>query len=254
MNIAEKLTTIAENEPKIYEKGKTDFGYKKSVSGSYLYIDDINQNEKELDITLTSDTITDFSNIKLTVCGKNILSNWKRGAHIFSNGLYDPWSTNYLTNDYIPVKSNTEYSISVTFSEEALAYTCRIQGALYYDADKNYLSYALNNSGLTTFTTPENCCYVVFDVLFTGTTNVPVSYIVTSQLEEGEATEFEPYIATEYIPNIDGVVNITPYYPITNMFTDNTGVTINTKYYADSEKIIGELTDTIISLGGTLDV
>ena len=68
-----KPEQMADGVGEVYEKGKTDFGYKKSVSGTplysakYLYIDDIHPNEKKLKLTLTSDTITDFSTIGINV-------------------------------------------------------------------------------------------------------------------------------------------------------------------------------------------
>ena len=93
MSIAEKLTTIAENEPKVYEKGKTDFGYKKSVSGSYLYIDDINQNEKTIDAKVTSTNLFDINSIG------SFYPEWAKNYGKVEDGVISiglPFANNYL--------------------------------------------------------------------------------------------------------------------------------------------------------------
>lgn len=77
------------------------------------------------------------------------------------------------------------------------------------------------------------------------------------QLEVGEsATEYEPYIeSTTYTPNSDGTVdNVKSIYPSVTLSTDTNGVLIECEYYQDAIKLKQNLTDAILSLGGTLNV
>lgn len=85
MSIAEKQATIsenniviAENMQKVYEAGQDsmvdpDKIIPKSTSGNPVYLDDVSEIPHDVGITLTSDSITDFSDVNVTVCGKNLL-------------------------------------------------------------------------------------------------------------------------------------------------------------------------------------
>ena len=409
MSIAEKLTTIAENEPKVYEKGKTDFGYKKSVSGSYLYIDDINQNEKTVPTVVSSKNLfningslsdkvgwvvgetilledgkikatadyqngmgkgqfikalpnttytlrfkvcemevsgnsqiaaysidsnnkqtliampnrvftqvgtytrtfttldnteqiwlafcgvsilgemtngkyytiydevqlergnvatdytpyVDVANTKLTVCGKNLFDSnkllqcqgWKEEDGVYNGNpvyLHSKWGSKSVIDAFEP---DTRYTISFDgYNEQNIdAWTPGLMVVFLYNDGATEM-YSVKGNSWGRYTATSKAGKTLAKILLSYGVSC-ICYIknfyVTKASSHGE---YEAYTGAEYIPNTDGVLSVTPYYPITNMFTDNTGVTINTEYYADSEKIIGELTDTIISLGGTLDV
>lgn len=76
MSIAEKLTTIAENEQRVFEAGKQTVlnrsnETEKTESGKVVSIYD-GSPLHNVTVRLTSDTITDFSGIKVTKYGKNV--------------------------------------------------------------------------------------------------------------------------------------------------------------------------------------
>ena len=97
----------------------------------------------------TSDLISYV--IKLLMVGKN-----KLNKDTCTDGYFAAYNTgsinantNYCYSDLIPVLPSTEY----TFNDSS-AHIC------FYDSDKAYISGALASTSLT-FTTPENCNYVV---------------------------------------------------------------------------------------------
>ena len=79
---------------------------------------------------------------------------------------------------------------------------------------------------------------------------------VNSQLEVGDVvTPFETYRGTSaYKVRYDGLVEgLTSLdYPVTNLYTKSTGATINVTYSRDINKVIENLQNAIISLGGNV--
>lgn len=67
--IKRRLLTIANNIPEICKKLFT----KKTVSGSTVFVSDVNCIEHNLEVSLTSDTITDFSGLTVSRYGKNLI-------------------------------------------------------------------------------------------------------------------------------------------------------------------------------------
>lgn len=260
MSIADKLTTVAENVPKVYEAGKINFGRKKSVSGEALHIDDINPNKHKVDVNLTSDTITDFSSVNVTACGKNLFD--------IENAIAD---TDYLIVDGIVESTCATWVSARLFKNDTKFYipkgTYRISADVYKTSEKVQtlgvrLSVAINNSisetyaqsagkNLTNYDTWERLTAPIVienDSLFTGILiqstgtsgtdkdcglffkNVQIEYADTS-------TPYEPYNGTTYTPSADGTVEgVTSISPIMNIFTDAGGVIINADYYQDVER------------------
>lgn len=79
-------------------------------------------------------------------------------------------------------------------------------------------------------------------------------YKVRIQLEKGtKATDYEKYVEfMEYTPNADGNLTVPSAYPTTILSTDTKGVTINAEYNRDANKVINNLINAVISLGGNL--
>lgn len=290
MSITEKLTIIAETMPKIYEKGKTDYGYKKSASGQYLHIDNINAKEKNLGIVLTSDSIIDFSNIKITVCGENILkmpnysgvnvhaeNNRTRINTVIDNGIITMRgylgavpAGNTVFNPYIPehIGGNRSYCLKNTLDKstaiklpkgtytftENMGWGSRAGGSFLVYSNSTY---AKAYSGGQSFTITEDNCYGAFVVSRAYNTDIPDFYYQGKpELVFGDVAPkvWEPYIGIDYLANGGGVINdIKPYHPVTNIFVKgDSDAVIHTEYYTDSEKVVQNLTNTIISLGGTI--
>ncbi len=70
MSIADKLTTIAENEQKIYNKGGLDVSPQESVSGEAICITDISPIEHNMAVSVSG--VEDLSTVKLYKGGKNL--------------------------------------------------------------------------------------------------------------------------------------------------------------------------------------
>ena len=92
MSIAEKLTTVAENVPKVYKAGQDsmvdpDKIITKSTSGNPVYLDDVSEIPHNVGITLSSDTIIDFSDVNVTVCGKNLIPESKYPSSVTYSGV-----------------------------------------------------------------------------------------------------------------------------------------------------------------------
>ena len=79
MSIAEKLITIAENEQRVYKAGQMSVlnsaeAFKGSAVGNVVSINDLSPIEHNLKVKLSSDRLTDFSGVKVTVSGKNLFN------------------------------------------------------------------------------------------------------------------------------------------------------------------------------------
>lgn len=80
------------------------------------------------------------------------------------------------------------------------------------------------------------------------------NFIIKPQLELGSvSTEYEPYRGQNFTPNADGTVEgVTSISPTMTLTTDKNGVIIEAEYNKDTNKVIEQLTNAIISLGGTI--
>lgn len=82
------------------------------------------------------------------------------------------------------------------------------------------------------------------------------NYVTISniQIEEGnKATDFEDYVEpVEYIPSNDGSLSVPSLCPTTVLTTDTEGVIINAEYNKDTNKVINNLINAVISLGGNV--
>lgn len=94
--------------------------------------------------------------------------------------------------------------------------------------------------------------------VYSALDKIPLDYFTGIQMEVGEsATPYEPYIEpTSYDAMSNGTIEggIEAIYPNTTLLADTQGVLIEAEYYQDGKKVKQDLIDTIISLGGTLNV
>ncbi|MBO5930455.1 MAG: hypothetical protein J6Q27_04085 [Clostridia bacterium] len=242
MDIANILTRLAPKIPKVYDTAKTDFGYKKSASGTRVYIDDININEKKIDVNLTSNTVTDFSKATITVGSKNLVP-------------FDSYKhLNYNANGITAV-AREDGGIVLNGTPNADIYLNLWGGLLYYDS----LTY-WNSNGFACTNINSGRTHVAYDantrVLFINIqpgqsfTNVVIYPQIVIGNKLGAFEKGMPF--QRYKPTADGKVELNTLYPNMSILPTVRGVTLNTEYYADSEKVVQNLTDTIISLGGTV--
>ena len=114
MSIAEKLTTVAENVPKVYEAGQKSMVdeskiIEKTVSGTnVVMVDDVSEIPHDVGVRLKSDTITDFSGISVTRYGGNLFdcltatryeNNYGRDNSIVVDRTENSMTVRKTTND-----------------------------------------------------------------------------------------------------------------------------------------------------------
>lgn len=138
----------------------------------------------------TVNTVTGENVVK--ICGKNLWGAEEHGS-INENTGEDVWNANrWRTAGYIPVKSNTAYTLSSNAPSDIWYIFC------FYDSGKNFISGVAVYGGSQTQTTPANCEFmrcVVCDTASIKTTE--------RQLELGStATDFEPYQGQSYEVNL----------------------------------------------------
>jgi hypothetical protein len=81
------------------------------------------------------------------------------------------------------------------------------------------------------------------------------NYTIYPMIEIGTVpTEYEPYIEPmEYSVNAEGTVKgVTSLYPSMSLLTDTSGVMIDAEYNKDTNKVIQNLVNAIIALGGNV--
>ena len=262
MSIAEKQATIsennvviAENMQKVYEAGQDsmvdhDKIIPKSTSGNPVYLDDVSEIPHDVGITLTSDSITDFSDVNVTVCGKYILhTNLQKFA---LSGVYEIRGDNSLWLERRAVSFQGAHisfllgkasdfagkTLYLSIGNEAFANTANSGIVLY----KNDLSTKI--SDLATFGTSANFCKATVSSGYTDemigariylssiTNNYDGMLIENIMVKIGDSQiDYEPYKGTTYNANadgtIDGVKSISPYM---NIYADS-DVDISVDYH-----------------------
>ena len=118
MSIAEKLTTIAENEQKVYEAGQSSMVDKtkiieKSASGKLVMLYDVSEIPHDVKVTLSSDgqSITDYSNVNLTIYKNN---QWTYIDSIETEG--DGTTKAFLDTSNPPIYGTLKFSCDVEVS------------------------------------------------------------------------------------------------------------------------------------------
>ena len=159
-------------------------------------------------------------------------------------------ATNNVLSDFIAIPPNTAFVGNF------------IRHCAFYDINKNYISDIGSKSATTkrALTTPSNAYYMRFSYQ-TGVTDGS-----NIQIELGTTeTPYTPYIADittakvivngsqTYPINADGTVEgITSLYPTTTLTTDTEGIVLDVEYNRDINSAFAELTQAIISLGGSI--
>lgn len=242
MTTAQRLQTVKANVPEVFHSGQLDViknsdSLSGSKSGESVVISDISEVSHTLDVTVSGDTVTDFTGITLTRCGLNLWDEIYAQGHLsVSTGNVASTTSNTIRSvNFIPVKANTSYYI---FSASGRLYLC------FYDKDKKYLSYkgAQNES----IVSPPNSAFCRFYRAQDSGTDY--SNDICLSLENNGYEAYKP--PATYTPSTDGTVSgITNIYPVTTLFTDTDGAVINVNYYKDIDKTVNNL-KTLIALSG----
>lgn len=213
-----------------------------TASGTILSLKDVSPIEHFLKIKLSSDTITDFSGVKLIKGGLNI---WDECTEI--GGISEKSGTNVnstatlRSTNYIKVFPDTDYYI---VCPGGLMQTGGLIQIYRYDENKNFIGYGSTGVENQLIRMQSNWHYIRFVIRAEyGTTyNNDICFSFYNSLNG----VYEPYVETiEYSVNANGTVEgVTPIYPVTTL-TTNENVLISCEYIKDAEKSIIPLIERI---------
>ena len=232
---------------------------KGKVTGEILRIDDISPIPHSLKIRAESKNLIDFNQIQnVGYAEPTIIENGFRLTGGYYAGIKN-----------ISVLPNTKYYLSYT--------TDNISGTT-----KNVAVFADNNtsSKITAFTNgtggyfDSGDCNIVMIAFYASASNTSETVEFTNiQLEYGtQSTEYKPYVdvsdvtvkqygtqQTESEPIAEATVSeggtvegLTSIYPNTVLVTDSENVTLECEYNRDLNKVINNIIDAVISLGGNV--
>lgn len=243
-----------------------------TASGETIALNDVSSVEHGVSVKLSSDTITDFSEVIVKRYGANrfhinatdtITCSWSPNdvARQFQEGVWyiGLTSNNYwasgsvvytLRQDAVIVMPTTNgYGIAQAFRckpRQQYYFSCeKTSGATimasFYDKNGNWLNKitdAVSNGG---FTTPDACYWVT--ICFGGTRDVEHTFSEV-QLSFSPIDAYEPYVEpTTYTANADGTVyGVRSLSPSMTLTTDTDGVTIDCSYLRDIDRYIDGLT------------
>lgn len=257
--------TIANNVPRIYEAGWKKVldnaeSLKGTLSGKAVRADDVIDLNCNVPCQLTSDTVTDFSSVKVSKYGKNLFNQdlWlKHFSGIDADGWY-VWGRNL----------NFGVSYRVDVNLPANKYTLRAK--VKSPDTAQYLPMVYYADGTTKKIYINDCVYDNTDGSYIATINTngkAISQLGFNynngekndvrfkdwQIELGStASSFEPYIAPQTVTaNADGTVDgITSIAPSMTLLTDTDGVVINASYYKDPDIVVTNILQSIALSGG----
>ena len=267
MTAQEKLAAIDANVDKVYaagyrdgeknndlyDKGYTEalgqFGVPNEVTGTSLVTCDyVNENEHNVEVKLSSDTVTAFSGVEVVVRKNNLFDISK---FVSSNSFINNGDGTITCKGYAPNTSANKISeccptikvgqtISITGSNVTNVYF----GGSVKTVNSNNSSFVVTQSML------DDDRFGFYGKSSTTTDN----YLILSDIminEGEEALPYEPYFEKTYTANADGILTIPSISPVMNIICD--GVDISAKYYCcptfeydrywDSFQEYGEKTD-----------
>ena len=250
------------------EQGDVNTGYlhnnfapaiKNTVSGGVLAVHDISPAEHALNIKLSSDTLTDFSNVGVSRYGKNLITPQE-----LYKGCYMYEALEYENRNCIKMTSGNTYTISPSFLKPNTQYTVsfwtksvNFDGAkgpnvvfsFNYSDGTQYLCYSQSDTNnnhnvewyYTSFTSVEG--KTVSSIGVAAAQYQIENYIDTDTFlfeVSDKATEYTPYINPKTVTaNADGTVDgLTSISPNMTIMSDTEGVVIYMTYNADTKMYI----------------
>lgn len=233
---------------------------KGTASGEFVSIKDISPIEHNLKVKLASDDITDFSAVTLSTIGKNLMPSIR-------NEIGSSYGVNWVKNSDNSITLNgTSTGSTITIVPETAGIlfkkgTYTISGnpaptgniRLWVRGVGSGSVYVGTYNNTPAKLTLLEDTYMYFYISISSGTVVD-NLTIYPQFEIGNGTEYEPYIEpTMYTPNADGIVdNVKSIYPNTTLITDTSGILIECVYNKDTNKVIENLINAIISLGGNI--
>ncbi len=224
----------------VYQEGQLSVFLSSEVlqgktEGNPISITDVSPVEHDLSVKLSSDTLTDFSSVKVTACGKNLfdVSKITNTDYITNNGdgsitIKDGATSRRLNQRLCELCPTLKVGDVVTF------------GAVSSTEGAPRISIGVIWNFGTSKTITEN--YLNNYVYLYCDNSVEEHTISNIQIAYGKtATEYEPFVeSAEYSSNSDGVVNgVKRIYPSMSLSSD-AEVTISAEYFKDIDKVLGE--------------
>ena len=256
VGVANDYTDKAIKSSKTYANNTFAPAIKNTVSGGVLAVHDVSPAEHALNIKLSSDTLTDFSNVGVSRYGKNLITPQE-----LYKGCYMYEALEYENRNCIKMTSGSTYTISPSFLKPNTQYTVsfwtksvNFDGAkqpnvvfsFNYSDGTQYLCYSQgdtnNNHNVewyyTSFTSAEG--KTVSSIGVAASQYQIENYIDTDTFlfeVSDKATEYTPYIEPQTVTaNADGTVEgLTSVSPDMTVTTDTEGVVIDMTYNADTK-------------------
>ncbi|MBE6727159.1 MAG: hypothetical protein E7562_00760 [Ruminococcaceae bacterium] len=258
-----KIRTIAENTIKVFKAGQAAAETQKATaSGKVIHVNDVSSAEHNLNVSLTSDVVSDFSRIKVSRFGKNLFNinggksggqsdimnvteneitvaqNLVAGTYRFATiSLYGLNAGDTVTvSGWAKCSSNNKANLRIGWYDKS---TNQLAGSFINTPEvlsNEEYSY-IEKTGIIPEKPNDNCILVIFVyAIADGTAEKGCSVTYKDiQLEVGNSvTEYESFKQQTAISNADGTVEgLTSISPIMILATDNEDVTINLKYFKD---------------------
>ena len=206
------------------------------AQGEWVTIKDISPVEHDISVNLESDTITDYSSVKLQRLGKNLVN---------STDFHVNRSITITLENPLPAGTYTLSGLITTTASTGLIQAVYTDGSTSSGStDCGYTSDANKRNILATKTYPK--AIAKFNIYAGFGWNASAGHtanFVDFMIEKGSiATEFEPYIEpTEYTANADGTVSgIKSLCPSMTLTSDTEGVIITAEYIKDIDKAFEE--------------
>jgi hypothetical protein len=238
------------------EKGdKGDTGITNTLSGKSIILIDVSPLEHDLKIKLTSDTITDFSTVKVNRYGKNLATAQQtyKGATRYAESVFEGKncirynSGATVKNKPINFKENQQYTISFKYQtrirlDANSSHECLI-AVFYTDGTKTIKLASYEDSTewkecVLTTTAGKTVESIGVDV-YNYCSDIYID-VDTFQLEDGtSATPYEPCEVYTVTANADGTVEgLKSISPNMALIPDTDNVVIEVEYIADTKRYI----------------
>lgn len=221
-----------------------------SAEGTVVKPDDISSLEHNLKIKLTSDSITDFSTVKVFRYGKNLFNPTlftEAGWMIEDDGAYSGVPI-LLSQKYsfeeggipgIPFLPELQYSVSFTAKADiTVSGNMALYVYIYYTDGTNEVL-RVNSTEYKYYSLVSSSKKSVDKIAFGYNTGYK-TYVKNFIISIGSDLSYEPYKEVQSTAaNNDGTVyGLTSASPYMTLITDTDGVVINCDYKADTKKYI----------------
>lgn len=261
MTVEQKGESVKESIPDDYtdlsDKMKNvSNAIKGTKSGAIVTIDDMSPLKHDLSIHLTSDTVTDFSDVTVCCGGKNLFSIAKIECNeyvkvaVAEDGtvtMTNPTGSNKEVNLIVNVPLNTPLAFSILECDSGV-------NIRYYSKESTWVNPSVS------FNAQTSNCFTAYSKLNVDTPQVKLYVFVPAnstyvykgiQIERGTVrTDYEAYKEPQTITaNADGTVSgLTSISPTMVLSTDTEGVDINVGYNKDANKYINKVKTDVDTL------